>query len=155
MYISDDVYEASIDALGDITEVGSVVKLLVPKKIQSVGNTDKDIYSEMYGQTQNADPEIEKEYELHSYVTYNPSKDELLGAGLDEKCEIMVMFATYELFQNGFADIEGDFHTILTNLKRNLLIEHNGKKFLVKEVGMTATLNAFSIICNLGCDVYV
>lgn len=153
MFISEDVLDASLDAIGDIAEVGLKVNLCVVDDDAPKGSTEQELYANFYGQSQNEKPIFKNVYQIDGYVTYNPSEDALVGAGLSEKCQIVVMFATYQLFNVKFSDINGDFHTIIEQLKR-VMVDYNGKLFSVKDVGMTGTLNGFSIICNLGCDVY-
>jgi hypothetical protein len=158
LFISDEALEISVDAIEDILEVGTVVTL---KKVEKPNTEDestitdnRSLYSEYYKQTKDETPVIEKTYDINAILTYSPSDDKLKSAGLDEECGVIVMLATYQLLNVGFANEEDTFHSLITDLKRGILVDINGETFIVKSVGMTGTLNGFSIICNLGCDLY-
>lgn len=159
MLISEECLEISNDAIGDIGEVGVRIAFRVAKNPVDTGGdaatSMKDKYAEFYQQTRNSDPEFEEtEYHVNVVPVYSPATDKLESSGLNESCHIMFTLATYEFVKNGFATIDDELHTLIERLKRGLLVSFDGKLFVSKEVGMTATYEGFSIICNLGCDLY-
>lgn len=153
MLINDECLEISNDIIETITEVGTTIVLKTVVNTTEVTN-EKDLYSKYYGQVKNNTPLIGKTYSLNAVLTYNPTEDNIKSAGLEEKCSILVMVATYEFIKVGLFTLEDDVHDIITELKRNKVIEVNGKTFVIKNVGMTGTLNGFPTVCNLGCEVY-
>lgn len=157
--IPDECLDISVDAIGDITEVGAEFKLLVVKTLGEIadnkGDNLKDMYSSIYGQNKRLDePEVKETFTLHAVGFYDPTTDQLKGTGLVEKSNLRLMTIVYEYMKVGYCDDCNDFHDFITKLKRNCLVEFNGKRFFAHEVAITGVLNGFGIVCNLGCDVY-
>lgn len=159
--IDKETLEMCKDIISDIKEVGviGILKKVAVTPTTSVTNpinpNMKDLYSEFYNQTKNESPIINTTYDVNALVSYSPIIDELNGAGLNEKCHIMIIVCTYEFIDNKFITTDNDINYLIENLKRNNLINVNGKDYLIKEVGATAIYKGFPLMCNLGCDEYV
>lgn len=157
--IPNNPKEESVDALADIEEVGAPFELKVVKPLTDMGLPSKenipDLYASIYGQNRiNDKPQINNIYELHAVPTYDPTTDQLKGSGLVETCRLHLMTITYEYMKCGYAEDCETFHDFITKLKRNSLVEFNGRTYFVKEIAITAVYEGFGIVCNLGCDLY-
>lgn len=157
--IPDEPKKISIDALNDIIEVGATFKLQVVKPLTEMGlpsqENMQDLYASIYGQNRvNDEPQINKDYELHAVATYDPTADQLKGSGLVESCRLRLMTVVYEFMQVGYADDCEVFHDFITKLKRNSLVEFNGRRYSIKEIAITGVYQGFGIVCNMGCDLY-
>lgn len=153
MFINDECIDISNDIMETVAEVGIVIQLKTVLPTTIVAD-EQDLYAKYYKQTKNDSPLIDKTYNINAVLNYNPAEDVLKNAGLDEKCSVVVMLATYELIKVGMFTLTNEISEIITELKRGKIIEVNGKTFIIKNVGMTGILNGFPNVCNLGCDVY-
>lgn len=61
---------------------------------------------------------------------------------------------TYEYMEVGYFEEKDSFHDFISKIKRNTILEFNGKQYLVKEVAISGVYEGFGIVCNLGCDLY-
>lgn len=156
MIIPSEPLEISLDALGDIIEVGAPFTLKVVKTNSERNSEDlKNIYSSMYGQNPNDDkPDIDAIYLLHGVATYDPTTDQLKGSGLVEKCGLSMMSITYEYMKVGYFSESDSFHNFISKIKRNTILNFNGRDYFVKEVAISGVYMGFGIVCNLGCDLY-
>lgn len=156
MKIPNEPLEVSKDALGDVKEVGAPFVLKIVKTNPKRNSEDlKNIYSSMYGQNPSDDnPDIEKTYSLHGVATYDPTTDQLKGSGLVEKCGLSMLTITYEYMEVGYFEEKDSFHDFISKIKRNTILEFNGKRYFVKEVAISGVYEGFGIVCNLGCDLY-
>ena len=156
MVITTEVLDISLDALQDVREAGSKFTInIVNKNPKSASDDMSNLYSSMYGQNPKTDkPIIEKSYTIHGIPTYEPTTDQLKGSGLVEKCGLRMMTITYEFVESGFVSKEDSFHDFISNIKRNTILNFNGKDYFIKEVSVGGMYQGFGVVCNLGCDLY-
>jgi hypothetical protein len=153
LIINAECKEISNDVISDISEVGSIVRI-GDVVVTSTASTEQDVYAKFYGQTKDETPIVSTTYDLQALITYEPTEDVLKSSGLDEKCSVMIMIVTLQLFDLGMFTLENSISDVIADLKRNKVITINGTLFLIKNIGMTSILNGYPIICNLGCELY-